>query len=234
MVFNAENQAKICVVIPAHNEAASVARIIQAARKYIDIIYVVDNKSTDETASVARDSGAHIIHYSEKLGYGAAQYAGQQAAISSGFDYILQLDADGQHNPIYIPELLKVALTGDYDIVLGSRFLNNKPPNLSFIRKAGITFLSAVVSFLGHTKITDVTSGFKVYKASSLKKLNRPSDIHPCPEQMLEIARKGMKIKEVPVDMLVRNTGRSYFTLLRYVLYPFRVTWAVVKVMLFR
>ena len=113
-----------------------------------------------------------------KSGYGAVQYAGHSVVMQNEFDYVLQLDADGQHHCRYIPILLETALTGNYDIVLGSRFLDGDHCSLSYIRKIGIRFFSKVVSILGNTTITDVTSGFKVYKVSSLKKLHKPSDAH--------------------------------------------------------
>ncbi|HEX75378.1 MAG TPA: glycosyltransferase family 2 protein [Dehalococcoidia bacterium] len=225
---------KVCAVIPAYNEAHTIGRIIQETRKYIDTVFVVDNGSSDNTAEVARQSGAEVIDYSAKRGYGAAQYAGQQVAIQNGFDYILQLDADGQHDPIYIPKLLEAMQSGDYDIVLGSRFLTKSDKNSDFNRKIGIVFFSKVVSFLGHAEITDVTSGFKVYKASSLKKLSKPCDTHPAVEQMLEIAKRGMSIKEVPIEMPARNTGESHLTLVKFAFYPFRVIWLLLKAMLFK
>ena len=225
---------KVCAVIPAYNEAATIGGIIRETRKHIDTIFVVDNGSTDNTAEIARDSGAKVIDCSAKRGYGVAQYAGQQAAMQNGFDYILQLDADGQHDPSYIPKLLEAAQSGDYDIVLGSRFLSDSYKNLSLVRKIGIVFYSKVVSFLGRARVTDVTSGFKVYKASSLKKLSKPSDVNPAVEQMLEIAKKGMAIKEIPVEMPARSAGESDFNLRKFVLYPFKAIWLILKVMLSR
>lgn len=225
---------KVCAVIPAFNEAETIGKIIKETKKYVDTVFVVNNNSTDNTAEVARQSGAKVIHCSGRQGYGAAQYIGHVTAMEDGFEYLLQLDADGQHDPKYIPSLLAVALSDNYDIVLGSRFLGDNNSNVSFVRKIGIKFFSKVVSFLGHTEITDVTSGFKVYKVSSLKQLCKPSDTHPAVEQMLEIAKRGMKIKEVPIEMLIRNNGKSHLNLIKFTLYPLRGIWAVLKVMLFR
>ncbi len=224
---------KVCAVIPAYNEAKTIGKIIQETKQHVDTVFVVDNGSTDATVEVALRKGAEVIYHAEKRGYGACQYAGQSAAIKNGFDYILQLDADGQHDTKYIPLLLKTALNGDYDIVLGSRFLKNGYYNLSFVRRMGIAFFSKTVSLLGHTKITDVTSGFKIYKASSLKKLHKPSDTHPAVEQMLEIAKKGMKIKEIPIEMPARSTGESHLSLVRFIFYPIRGVISILKVMLF-
>ena len=123
---------------------------------------------------------------------------------------------------------------GKYDIFLGSRFLSGDYCGLSPIRKIGISFFSDVVSLLDQTKITDVTSGFKVYKVSSLKKLHKPSDTHLAVEQMLEMPKRGMRIKEVPIELQPRNTGSSHLSFIRFALYPFRMLWAVPKVMLFR
>lgn len=225
---------KVCVVIPAYNESGSIGRIIQETKKYVDNVFVVDNNSRDSTAKVARENGAEVIRYTAKRGYGASQYAGHMAAMQNGFDYIIQLDADGQHDPKYIPILLEVMQNGDYDIVLGSRFLSGSCRSLSFTRKIGIMFFSKVVSFLGHAKITDVTSGFKLYKVSSLKKLSKSCDKHPALEQMMEIAKRGMKIREVPIEMLTRKSGKSHLSLVNFALYPFSASWTILKVMLFR
>jgi glycosyltransferase involved in cell wall biosynthesis len=225
---------KVCAVIPAYNEAATIGEVIRETKKYIATIFVVDNGSTDNTAEIARDRGAQVIDCSAKRGYGAAQYAGQQVAMQNGFDYILQVDADGQHDPIYIPKLLEAAQGGNYDIVLGSRFLGDSYKNLSLVRKIGIVFYSKVVSFLGRAKITDVTSGFKVYKASSLRRLNKPSDVNPAVEQMLEIAKRGMTIKEIAVEMPARSAGESDFNSTKFALYPFKAIWLILKVMLSR
>lgn len=225
---------KVCAVIPALNEDATIGNIVQETKKYIDDVFVVNNGSTDNTVKVAQECGAEVIDCYTKRGYGAAQYAGQQFAIQKSYDYILQLDADGQHNPIYIPQLIESMQDSNYDIVLGSRFLTTSHKNLSFPRKRGIIFFSRAISFLGHIKVTDATSGFKIYRASSLQKLSKPSDINPAVEQMMEMAKKKMKIKEIPIEMPIRNTGNSHLSLIKFLLYPFRASWHILKVMLFK
>jgi len=228
------NRVKICAVIPARNESATIETVIKETIKHVDVVYVIDNGSTDNTVELAKKNGAEVIPCVAKFGYGAVQYTGHSVAMQNGFDYVLQLDADGQHECRYVPMLLETALGGDYDIVLGSRFLGGDRCGLSPIRKTGIRFFSKVVSLLGQTKITDVTSGFKVYKVSSLKKLHKPSDAHPAVEQMLEIAKKGMRIKEVPIEMQTRNSGESHLNLVRLIFYPLRGVISIIKVMLFR
>jgi glycosyltransferase involved in cell wall biosynthesis len=223
----------ICAVIPAYNEESTIGNIIRQTQKYIDTVYVVNNGSTDNTAQAARDNGATVIDYSAKKGYGASQYAGQLFALQNGFDYILQLDADGQHDPAYIPELIDTMQNFDCDIVLGSRFITNHT-KINPVRYIGINFFSLAVSILGRTRITDVTSGFKIYKASSLKKLSKPCDTHPAVEQMMEMAKKRMTIKEVPIIMPNRTAGKSHLSVIKFALYPFRALLLIIKVMLFK
>jgi glycosyltransferase involved in cell wall biosynthesis len=232
MEMENKQNINICAVIPAYNEEKTIGSVISETRTYIRVIYVVNNSSTDNTAEVAKKSGAEVINCFTERGYGAAQYAGQQHALQQGFDYILQLDADGQHDPKYIPILINTILEGDYDIVIGSRILSGCYKNWSFIRKAGILFYSFIVSLLGRTKVTDCFSGFKIYKTASLAKLNRPSDVHPAIEQTLEMANKGMKIKEIPIVMPLRNNGESYFSFKRFVAFPARAIWLILKVLL--
>ncbi len=225
---------KVCAIIPAYNEETTVGNIVQNTKKYIDAVVVVNNGSSDNTARIARENGAIVIDHFAKRGYGAAQYAGQQYAIKHGYEYILQLDSDGQHDPADIPKLLETMESGNWDIVLGSRFLATGYKAFSLTRRIGIVFFSNVISFLGHTKVTDITSGFKIYKVSSLKKLSKPSDLHPAIEQITEIAKKRMKIKEIPIVMLPRLKGNSHLSTTRLLLYPFRATWNILKVLLFK
>ena len=225
---------KICALIPAYNEEETVGMIIKETKKYIDAVFVINNGSTDRTAAVASEHGAIVINYDAKRGYGAAQYAGQQHVIAQGYDYILQLDADGQHDPNYIPQFLKIVHEDDFDLIIGSRFRSANRIYVSFMRKMGIIFFSTVISILGTTRLTDVTSGFKVYKASSLTKLTKPSDINPAIEQIMEITKKGMKIKEISIVMPNRITGNTHLNGFRFSVYPFRATWHIIKVLLFK
>ena len=107
---------KVCAVIPAYNEAATIGEIIQETKKYVDKVFIVDDASVDNTAEVATENGAEVIRHNINRGIGAAQRTGYTVAMSDGFDYIVQLDADGQHDPRYIPTLLETAQ--DYDMII--------------------------------------------------------------------------------------------------------------------
>jgi glycosyltransferase involved in cell wall biosynthesis len=215
---------KVCAIIPAFNEEATIANIIKETNKYVDFVVVVDDASTDMTAQIAQQNGAYVVHRQTNHGPGTAlQILHENTKLGeyyyTDFSYIVQVDADGQHDPNYIPEMLRVAQS--CDIVIGSRFLNASHKDHPFIRKIGIPFFSLIVSMLTITKLTDITSGFRVYNTNSLKKLT-------------EALKKGLKVKEVSVVMPVRTTGKSQFTIATYTRYPFKMLWTIIRVFFFK
>jgi glycosyltransferase involved in cell wall biosynthesis len=225
-----DNRIRVCAIIPAYNEAKTIAEIVQRAKKYVDTVFVVDDGSSDETAEIARQNGAQVIKSPVNRGIGATQQSGYNAAISSGFDYVIQLDSDGQHDPKYIPEILEVAQR--CDMVIASRFLNSSHTAYPFVRRLGISFFTLVVNLLTHASTTDTTSGYRAYRTESLKKLGQLPNRHWAVWQTLEAANKGLSIKEVSVEMPVRDTGNSQFSFRTYGLYPFRMVWIIVRFIL--
>lgn len=223
---------KTTAVIPARNEAHSIGEVVSLVKKYITDVIVIDDGSVDGTREKALEAGAAVISHPLNRGVGAALRTGYRAAFERGTDYIIQIDGDFQHDPKYIPELLEEAL--DCDMVIGSRFLNPSHKKYNVTRRSGIKFFSWVANFLGSLDVTDVTSGYRCYRASALAQLTPLSDGHWALEQTLEAARKNMRIKEISVEMPVRESGSSQFNLKTYALYPFKMVEIVVKVLLFR
>ncbi len=224
---------KVCAVIPAYNEEKTIGEVVRNCKKYIDTIFVVDDGSSDGTAEIARQAGAEVITHKINRGVGAAQRTGYRVAIMNGFDYIVQIDADGQHNPKYIPEMLKAAFDGA-DIVIASRFRNNSYKNFSFVRRIGVSFFSKVVSLFGGIEVSDVTSGFRVYRAEALKRIGRLPDKNWAVEQTLEAAIKGLKIAEVSVEMPPRKIGESQFSFGTFLRYPWRALESILRIAIFR
>jgi glycosyltransferase involved in cell wall biosynthesis len=219
-------------VIPAYNESETIAAVIEQTREHVDDVVVVDDGSTDGTAAIARDHGATVIEHVFNTGVGGAVRTGYQYAIRHDYDFVLQIDGDGQHDPAYIPELL--AQAEDHDMVIASRYLNESFQEYPLVRKLGITFFTKVVNTLGGIDITDVTSGFRVYRVSALRRILHRSDKHWAVEQTLEAAKNGQRITEVSIEMPTREQGESQFTLDTFVLYPFRMTDVILRVLLFR
>ncbi len=224
---------KTVAVIPAQNEEQTIGEVVAKVKKYVNDIIVVDDGSTDSTRSRALESGASVISHPLNRGVGAALRTGYRRALQEKADYILQIDGDFQHDPEYIPELLKQCENG-YDMVIGSRFLNPSHKNYNVTRRSGIKFFSWVANVFGSLAVTDVTSGYRCYRTAALARLTPLTDQHWALEQTLEAARKGFRIKEISVEMPVRERGLSQFDLKTYALYPFRMVECVIKVLLFR
>ncbi|MGD2248352.1 MAG: glycosyltransferase family 2 protein [Candidatus Methanofastidiosia archaeon] len=223
---------KSVAIIPAHNEEHTIEKVVHKVKKYVQDIVVIDDGSTDSTREKAIQAGAYVVSHPLNRGVGAALRTGFRIALQRDADYIVQIDGDFQHDPAYIPVLLETAQK--CDIVIGSRFLNISHKEYTFTRRSGIKFFTWVANTLGSLQVTDVTSGFRCYRASALQELTPLIDGHWALEQTLEAARKKMVIKEVSVEMPVRSKGRSQFNIKTYLLYPFRMIECVIKVLLFR
>ena len=225
--------SRVCAVIPAYNEENTIAEVVEKVRKYVDRVFVIDDGSSDRTAEAAKKAGAAVIRHRVNRGVGAAQRTGYRIALMEGYDYVVQVDADGQHNPDYIPEMLKRAFKGA-DIVIASRFKNESYRKFSIVRRLGITFFTKFVALFGRIDVSDVTSGFRVYSSEALRKLGRLPDKNWAVEQTLEAALKGLNVAEVSVEMPPRRVGKSQFDLQTFLRYPFRAMESFLRVVIFR
>lgn len=219
-------------VVPAYNETNTIGSVICETANFVDEVVVIDDGSSDDTASVAKDHGATVIPHAINTGVGGAVRTGYLYAIRNNHRIVVQIDADGQHDPAYIPELLDAA--EDCDMVIGSRYLNESYKDYPLIRNIGIQFFTAAVNFLGGVEITDVTSGFRVYRVSRLDDILHHSDKHWAVEQTLGAAKQGLDTMEVSVEMPTRDEGESQFTLDTFALYPIRMADVMLRVLIFR
>lgn len=222
----------VVAIIPAYNEADTIGPVVEGTRDQVDRVVVVDDGSTDGTAEIARRHGASVIEHAINTGVGGAVRTGYRYAIRNDFDFVLQIDADGQHDPAHVPSLLSEA--ADCDMVIASRHLNESFEEYSAVRKLGIRFFTALVNRLGGVDVTDVTSGYRVYRVSALESILHHSDKHWAVEQTLEAAERGLRIEEVSAEIPTRETGESQFTLDTFVLYPARMFDVVLRVLVFR
>ncbi len=227
------NLEKVVVIIPAHNEEKTIKKVIQGIKQYIRNVIVVDDGSEDNTARLSEDERVMVIRHIINKGVGGAQKTAYRLAFEEGFDYIIQIDADGQHDPKYIPLLLE-KIKENYDMVIGSRFLNQSYKDYQKGRQWGIRFFSWLVNLFGKIKVTDVTSGYRIYRTKKLFDLTESFNQHWAVEQTLEAARRGWKIAEISIEMPVRKHGQSQFNLKTYFLYPFRMFEVILRVLLFR
>lgn len=224
-------EMKLLVVIPAHNEEKSVGRVTAQVREcapQADIL-VVDDGSSDGTARIARNAGAFVVSLPRNLGIGAAAQTGYIFAREMGYDIVVRIDADGQHDPVEIPRLISALLESDADVIVGSRFIEGRDYSTSFARGIGIRMLAALLSLVAHQRVTDPTSGFQVAKREVVAYYadEHPHD-YPEPETRVLIHRAGFSAKEIPVSVNPRLEGQSSITSLDSVYYLAKVTLAII------
>ncbi|MDF1592849.1 MAG: glycosyltransferase family 2 protein [Desulfobacterales bacterium] len=233
--MNKKTDDTVLVIIPAYNEQKNIGDIVAKIKKTdtkIDVA-VIDDGSADNTASHAELAGAKVIRHLVNMGYGAALQTGYKYAINREYDYLVQLDGDGQHDPGYIPELLKMVKTGEGDLVLGSRFLKKNAagkgawtlPQTGIARKWGIKIFAFLTSTIVGFKITDPTSGYQALNRKVVAFFTQdffPSDF-PDADIIVIAHRAGFKIKEFPMMMSRRSMGKSMHSGLKPVYYIFKM-----------
>jgi len=208
---NSTASAKILVCVPAFNEAKNISEIVNKSKKYSDGVIVYDDGSADETFELATAAGATVIKSPKNTGYGSAIRALFQAAREQNADVMVTLDSDGQHNPDHIPRLLEPVLRQNFDIVIGSRFLNKedreKVPRYRTFGIKTITKLTERASFSG---LTDSQSGFRAYNRNALSKINLFEDgMSVSTEILLRAREKNLSATEVPITVNYQNQDNS-------------------------
>jgi glycosyltransferase involved in cell wall biosynthesis len=201
-------------VVPAYNEEATVGDVVRAVRVHeprLDVL-VIDDGSTDATGDVARVAGAEVLRLPFNLGVGGAVQTGFLHAVERGYQSVVQVDADGQHDPVEIARLREEFRNGEpVDVVCGSRFLDEDrryPAPIS--RRTGIHLFAFIVSRIVGQRISDPTSGFRLYNRRAIEVLarNYPHD-YPEVEAVLLLHYHRLVMREVPVRMYERGGGRS-------------------------
>jgi glycosyltransferase involved in cell wall biosynthesis len=219
-------------VVPARNEEDAVGRVVDELRAFdpgLDVV-VIDDGSEDATAERAAAAGAAVVRLPYNLGIGGAVQTGFKYALEHGYETVLRLDGDGQHDPAQIPNLLGPLERGEADVVVGSRFAAGAGEyRAPFARRAGIRWFAHLVSLLTRQKLTDTTSGFQAVNAQAIRLFaaDYPHD-YPEVEAAVMVVRHRLRIMEVPATMRGRETGRSSITLLRSLYYAVKVTLALV------
>ncbi|MCX8014442.1 MAG: glycosyltransferase family 2 protein [candidate division WOR-3 bacterium] len=203
---------KILAIVPAYNESETIELVIKEIFEKVPGIdvCVVNDGSIDDTAEKARKAGAIVISLPFNMGIGAAVQTGFMYAVQNQYDYAVQVDADGQHNPIYINEMISILKSSNYDVVSGSRFLNKTGYKAPWLRRLGIKILEIINRVFVKQKITDCTSGFRAFNRSALKFLAQiyPED-YPEPEVLIILKKNKFRIVEIPVVMRNRLGGKS-------------------------
>lgn len=221
---------KTLVIIPALNEEASIARVISRVRQCVPWadVCVVNDGSTDETGAIAEAAGAVVLHMPYNVGIGASVQTGFLFADSQGYEIVVRNDGDGQHAPTEIAGMLNALASGEADMVIGSRYLEDRGYVGSPARRFGSLILANMISGIIRDRITDPTSGFIACNRRAIQLCARvyPHD-YPEPESIVLLHRAGLKLKEIPVTMQARMGGQSSITVLRSGYYMIKVILAI-------
>jgi hypothetical protein len=222
-----KGQADTLVVIPAFNEQNSILRVLREVRASVPTadILVINDCSADATSTVARSfSGSLVIDLPCNLGIGGAMQTGFKYAMTAGYDYVVQIDGDGQHVPAEVNKLFQAMEQGRADMVIGSRFLDVHSFRPTRCRRMGIKLFYCLFRALVDAKVTDGTSGFRLYNRKALAVLARYySSDYPEPDAIVLLKKYGLKLCEVGVEMRERTEGHSSITALKSPYYMAKV-----------
>lgn len=226
---DARRKTPRCVaIVPAYNEETSIAEVVFEVRDFDPSfeVLVVDDGSSDATATCAEEAGARVLRLPLNLGIGGAVQAGYMYALERGFDIAVQVDGDGQHDARELGRLLEPVLAGRADMTIGTRFSGSRAYRAPLVRRVGIGMFAALVSLRVRQRMTDTTSGFRAVNRRGIRLFaaDYPHD-YPEVEAVVTAARGNLRVCEVPVLMRARTGGRSSIT-------AFRSFYYVVKVLL--
>jgi hypothetical protein len=204
---------EIGIIIPAFNEADNLKELLRRIPERIGDrevgVLVVDDGSDDNTAQAARKMGCMVVRNKINRGQGAASRLGYDILLADNNIKVgVTMDADNQHLPEEIDRLVNPILEDRYDLVVGSRNLGKKE-KYSPLRDVGLSFFSKVISFLSGVKLTDCASGFKAFNVDKMRMLNLKEDQFQAAEVIIEAAKRGLRIGEVPITITKRKHGRT-------------------------
>ena len=222
------------ILIPAYNEAESIEKVVDnIVTNYPQYDYVVVNDgSTDATRKVGKERGYNLLDLPVNLGLAGAIKSGMKYANFCQYDRVVQIDGDGQHDPRYIEDMLKAMDDTGSDIVIGSRFVSKKK-NVS-MRMFGNNLIEFLILITTGKKISDPTSGMRLFNKSMIKKFGYKTNYGPEPDTLAYLINSGVKVTEVQVEMKEREHGTSYLSVPRSVLYMMHMVYGIVIFQWFR
>ena len=224
---------QVILVIPAYNEEQNIKRVVDnLIRNYPELDYVVVNDgSTDSTERILRENGYNHITLPVNLGLAGCFQTGMKYAYEKGYSCAVQFDGDGQHRPEYIASM-KEKMDQGYDIVIGSRFIVGKKD--WSMRMIGSRLIGAAVYLTTGARLTDPTSGMRLFSRKMIKEFALNLNYGPEPDTVSFLIKQGAKVAEVPVTIDERTEGESYLKPLTAAYYMARMLLSILLVQNFR
>ncbi len=223
--------------MPAYNEEKNIGSVIEAINQ-LDGSYdllVIDDGSDDRTACIAQEKGAYVIFLPFNLGYGVACQTGFKYAVENDYNYVLQIDSDGQHRPEDIPNILSALLENKADIVIGSRFLSETGYKIGTLKRLAIRLFCGLIKQITRVRLTDPSSGFQGMSKAAFtfysKMENYPDDF-PDADVLVRMLLENFTIIEVPAVFLPRQFGKSMHSGFKPVVYMAKVTMSMLLIVI--
>lgn len=228
---------KVMVMVPAFSEEKNIRQVIKEVRTKapgMDIV-IIDDGSKDRTRELCLNSGVKVLKHPFNMGYGVTIQTGYKYAVEYGYDVVVQVDGDNQHDPAHIHELLAALDSSGVNVVIGSRFLADDGKKWPFARRVGIKIFSTIASVITGQPITDSTSGFQALDRKAFtffsKLDNFPYD-YPDANALITLYFAGFKIQEIPVSMRDRVHGTSMTAGLKTLIYVSQMLISILMVLL--
>jgi glycosyltransferase involved in cell wall biosynthesis len=229
--MSASNESRpLLVIVPAFNEVASIERVVSEIRAAVpDVpVVVIDDGSADATAKLAEGAGARVLALPHHLGLGGAVQAGYRLAYELGYEYVIRVDGDGQHDPHDIPRVYEALRSSGCEMVIGSRFLIEETGHTGFARKIGVHVFRWLLRPILGKPVRDPTSGFVGVNRAALQVFSKSFPLeYPEIEALVVLQRRAFRFVEVPCRMRPRMGGRSTITAVKSVYYVVHVLLGV-------
>ena len=218
---------KVLIIIPAYNEAQNIEKTVEDVTENTNYDYIVINDcSKDNTKEVCEKNDFNMLSLPINYGLTSGIQLGMKYAYQNNYDIAIQFDGDGQHQAKYLKDLVKEIEENNADIVIGSRFATKKKPLTA--RMLGSRVITFFIKLTTGKTIKDTTSGMRAYNKRAILEFIRNTSLTPEPDTMVYMLKKGLKVKEVQVEMKEREFGTSYLTPIKSMKYMVNMIFSIV------
>lgn len=218
---------KVLIIIPAYNEAQNIEKTVKDVTENTNYDYVVINDcSKDNTKEICEKNKFNMLSLPINYGLTSGIQLGMKYAYRNKYDIAIQFDGDGQHQAKHLKQLVKEIENRNADIAIGSRFVTEKKPFTA--RMLGSRLISFFIKVTTGKKITDPTSGMRAYNQKAIWEFNRNASLTPEPDTLVYMMKKGLKVKEVQVEMKDREFGESYLNPIKSVKYMINMICSII------
>lgn len=223
---------KVLLIIPAYNEALNIEKTVKDVKENTNYDYVVINDcSKDNTKEVCIKNGFNMISLPVNYGLTSGIQVGMKYAMQNNYDVAIQFDGDGQHQAKYTKDLVKEIEDNNCNIAIGSRFVTKKKPKS--LRMLGSNIISLIIKLVTFKTIKDPTSGMRAYDKKAIEEFVKNSNLTPEPDTMVYFMKKGVKVKEVQVEMSEREFGESYLNVWKSIEYMATMVFSILFIQIF-